>query len=201
MAGSQTDIDTWNLILQGHEDAFTEFYLEFSPVIKRLLLSYLKSDALSEDLCQEVFLQLWEERDSLTAIISPKAWLSTCARHKAFNFLKRCTVDQTAKAEILKSYSVSHTSPEDELTLKDYRKFINLTLQRMPEQTRRIFRKCREEHKSYDEVASELNITRDAVKKHMVRSIKMLRETVERDLGITLTTWTCFTLLGFFNQI
>ncbi|WP_144603960.1 MULTISPECIES: RNA polymerase sigma-70 factor [Algoriphagus] len=189
MTGSQADNDTWRLILEGNEDAFTELYLEFSPVIKRLLVSYLKSEPLAEDLSQEVFLQLWEERNKLGPIITPKAWLVTCARHKAFNFLKRCAVDQAAKSEILRSYPVSHTRPDEDLTLKDYFLYIEATFQRMPEQTRRIFKKCREEYKTYDEVAAELNITRDAVKKHMVRSMKILRETLERDLGITLTIY------------
>jgi RNA polymerase sigma-70 factor (ECF subfamily) len=39
---------------------------------------------------------------------------------------------------------------------------------------------------SYDQVAARLGITRNAVKNHMVLSMKILKTSVEKDLGISL---------------
>jgi RNA polymerase sigma-70 factor (ECF subfamily) len=55
----------------------------------------------------------------------------------------------------------------------------------MPPRTVEVFRLCRQQSKTYDEAAEELGITRDAIKKHMVRSMRVLKEAAEKELGVS----------------
>ena len=57
----------------------------------------------------------------------------------------------------------------------------------LPERTRQIFKLCREQEKTYDEVAKSLNISRNAVKNHMVQSMKLLSSSIKKEFGISLT--------------
>ena len=50
----------------------------------------------------------------------------------------------------------------------------------LPDKTRYILSQCYFHHKTYKEVASELQITPDAVKKHIVKALKILREAVQK---------------------
>jgi DNA-directed RNA polymerase specialized sigma24 family protein len=47
---------------------------------------------------------------------------------------------------------------------------------------------------TYDETAELLGISRNAVKKHMVRTMRILSESVETDLGISLTLLLMMTI-------
>jgi DNA-directed RNA polymerase specialized sigma24 family protein len=57
-----------------------------------------------------------------------------------------------------------------------------------------VFRLCRQQGMTYDETAELLGISRNAVKKHMVRTMRILSESVETDLGISLTLLLMMTI-------
>ncbi|QNL48810.1 RNA polymerase sigma-70 factor [Olivibacter sp. SDN3] len=181
---------TENELLQSmkaeNEEAFVSFYLSYGSLVSNYITKYVKSSALAEDLCQEIFLKIWETRAQMVEVRALRPWLFTLTRNHTFNFLKRAAVDHTAKAEILRNYQQSHQNVEDALLTRDYQEYIDSVLSTLPLRTREVFRMCREQQRTYDEVAAELGISRNAVKKHMVRSMKVLKGSVEKDLGISL---------------
>jgi RNA polymerase sigma-70 factor (family 1) len=184
---SYSDHQLTSFLPGGDRVAFTTIYERHHDRIYRLILKYLKSAELSEDICQNVFLKIWEQREQLAEIKEFSAFSFTIAKRQALDFLKRAAVEQNAMGIILKSYPENRNIIEDQQQAKEYMDFIENVLTRLPNQSRRIFKLCRQDSKSYDEVAALLGITRHAVKKHMVKSMKVLREAVEGELGIPLT--------------
>lgn len=163
-------------IAESDEASFAEIYEVYSDPLNQFVLKYVKSKELSNDIIQEVFIRIWEHRDELPAIESFKAYLFTIARNLTLNFLKRASKENTVKAEIARNYKSVFCITEDRLLSDQYKQFIEEVLQSLPPQTRTVFRLCREEEKSYDEVAACLGISRNAVKKHIVRSHKFFKE-------------------------
>lgn len=76
---------------------------------------------------------------------------------------------------------------EDDFIYREYLELLNQALERLPERTREIFKMCRQEGKSYEEAAAALGISRNAIKQHMVFSMKVLSDFAEKDLGISLS--------------
>jgi RNA polymerase sigma factor (sigma-70 family) len=150
------------------------------------LIRFLKSPDLTEYLTQEIFIKFWDKRSDLPQLESVKAYLFTMGRNYAFNFLKRAALDQTAKAEILKHYPAAGNSLENAIHSRDYKVYLDLLLSQLTPQSREIFRLCRQEGRTYEETAEILGISRNTVKKHMMRSMRILGDAVERDLGISL---------------
>lgn len=62
------------------------------------------------------------------------------------------------------------------------REYIQRTLDSLPPKTREVFLLCRQEHKSHEEIATLLGISRIAVKKHMHRSNQAFRNTIHKEL-------------------
>jgi hypothetical protein len=58
---------------------------------------------------------------------------------------------------------------------REYEQWLHNVLESMSPQMRAVFKLCREENKSYDEVADLLQITKNTVKKHMVRSMRAIK--------------------------
>jgi len=172
------------LIKQGDEAAYAEIHDRYYQQVYRFIRKYLRSAELSEDICQNVFFKFWETRDQPFVIREVGAWLFTVAKRQSFDFLKRASIEQAAMGLILANYP-ENSNPEEAHITKDYLQFIENVLNTMPQQTREVFQLCRQQHKTYDEAAEILGITRHTVKKHMVRSMKLLKDAAENELGIS----------------
>jgi len=167
----------------GRENAFESLYQHYHIKIHHYILSLVKSPQLAEDLKQEVFLKLWEARGQLPEVTNFGAFLFTIARNHTINILKSATRSRAVLSEILR-----HSPPplfDSEILSRDYDRFIQKILQTLPPRTREIFHKCKEQGRTYEEVARELGISGNAVKRHMINSIKVLREAATKDLGLS----------------
>lgn len=169
----------------GDTNAFALLYGHYRSLVYRFIYKYLKSPQLTDDLTQEIFLKVWESKEALMDRQAFKSYLFTISRNHTLNFLKRASIDTTAKSVILSSYKPSDSLEED-LQTKDYLAYLQTLLATLSPQNREVFRLCRQEYKSYDEAAEILGISRSAVKKHMIKSMKTLSDAVKRDLGIPL---------------
>ncbi len=171
---------------QGNEKAFVELYHLYAPLVFRFIYSFVKSSELADDLRQEVFIKVWEQRQLLGEIQSFKAYLFTVSRNHTLNALKKASKEQAAMGFILNNYQ-EQSDPEDERSAKEYLAYLDQVISKISPQSRNVFMLCRQQNKSYDEVADLLGISRNAVKKHMVKSMKILSEAVKKDLGLPLS--------------
>lgn len=183
---SITPQELLSLVKEDDDSAFTEIYDRYYEVIFRFVKKYLKSSELAADVCQNVFLKCWEQRHQNTAIQEPAAWLLTVAKRQAIDTLRRASVEQNALRIILSDYVSTHNKCEDDQLSKDYLAFINQVVDNLPEQTRQIFKLCRQQNLTYDETADALGISKHTVKKHMVRSMKILKTAADNELGLYL---------------
>ncbi|AYL93839.1 RNA polymerase sigma factor [Mucilaginibacter celer] len=182
-----TDNELQLHLVRGNEQAFTVLYERYATDIKSIALKVLKSEALAEDATQEVFIKIWNGRAQLQQVKVFKAYLIITARNHALNILKSAVRSEAVMADIVTTFTDQRNTTDEDLLSKEYLQFIQLVLDRLPARSREIFTKCRMQEKSYDEVADELGISRNAVKNHMVLSIRVLRKAVESELGIPLS--------------
>jgi len=182
----------------GHEAAFECIYQYYQPKIYSYILSLVKSPQLAEDLQQEVFLKIWEARDKLHEIKTFGPWLFSVAHNHTINVLRSVTRSQIVLSEILRHSP--ELSADNEILDRDYDRFIQKVLSSLPPRTREIYRKCKEQGLTYEEVARELGISGNAVKRHMINSIKVLREATTKDLGLSRNLLTLLFLLLSASQ-
>lgn len=185
--GTYTDKELIALLKVGNNEAFTELYDRYHDGICRFVVRYLKSMELAEDICQNVFLKIWEQKEQSMQIIEFGAYVFTIAKRQSLDFLKRAAVEQTAMSVVLNNYRPLLNTIENDHQTNEYMVFINKVLSDLPEQTRRVFHLCRQENRSYDEAAEILGISRHAIKKHMVRSMRILKDAAESEMGVTLS--------------
>lgn len=178
--------DLLGKLIEGEEGAFARFYDLYNREIFQFIVRYVSSEPMAEDLTQEVFMKIWESRGRLREVQSFKAYLFIVARNHTLNSLKAIFRSEVAMAGVIKGFIELRNSTEEDLLTREYLDFIGKVLNGLPERTREIFRLCREQGKSYEEVATALNISRNAVKNHMVYSMKVLRAAAKKDLGVSL---------------
>nr|WP_068888413.1 RNA polymerase sigma-70 factor [Pedobacter panaciterrae] len=170
----------------GDEYAFAELYQRYNAGILGFVKKFVHSADLSEDLTQEIFIKIWQCKSKLEHVQSLKAYLYIVARNHTLNSLKKAFRSEVAMSEIVNSFVEERNSTEDELLNKEYYDCLQKALAVLSPRSREVFKLCREQGKSYEEVATALGISRNAVKNHMVASMKILRTSVEKDLGVSL---------------
>lgn len=170
----------------GDEQAYKELYLHYEEVVFRLVIKYVKSVELAQDVSQEVFIKVWEKRDKLSAVQYFQAYLLQVARHESINMLRAAGRSDIARGEIARHFQDNPGFFDDETLQKEYRSFIRRTLDSLPPRSREIFLLCREQGKTYEEVAATLGISRNNVRNHMVASLKKFRAAAENELGSSL---------------
>ncbi|MBN8822372.1 RNA polymerase sigma factor [Spirosoma sp.] len=178
-----------NRMSTGDEKAFRKLYDFYRPDLYRFVFKFIKSNELSNDICQEVFMKIWEDRWAIQEVSSFKSYLFTITKNHTFNMLKRAAVEDRIKGEVLRNYTVSKNDTEESLQAREYQQFLQRVLDTLPPQSREVFKLCRQQEKSYDEAAQILGISSSAIKKHMVRSMKVLKFAVEKDMGIAFSVF------------
>ncbi|WP_198674115.1 RNA polymerase sigma factor [Chitinophaga alhagiae] len=172
-------------LVKGEEEAFSALYNRHHAAVAQFIQLLVKSPALAEDLAQETFIRIWEVRAQLAHVQTFKSYLFTAARNHALDCLRRASSELALKGEIIHHFRELRNNTEEEVLTRAYLRHLHRLLDTLPPQTRKVFRLCREQQHSYEEVAEQLGISRNAVKKHMVRAMKTLKGGAEKDLGIS----------------
>ena len=119
--------------------------------------------------------ELWEERDKLDS------YLYTVVKNHIYNLLKHKNVEQNymeVASQIMKCEDLSIPTPDDELQLKDLELFIQMAVERMPEQRRCIFWMSREQGLTASEIAQKPNITVRTVEQHIYKALQDLKKII-----------------------
>ena len=184
-------------IANGDEQAFTAVYNFYQEKLILLAYQLLKSESLSKDVYNEVFTNLWANRESIQHVGSLKAYLVTSIKNRSINLLKSIARSEKGKQQIRFSFPQKSFVTEKYLLDKEYAAFIQYEIEQLPPKAKEVFKLCREQGYSYEQASSHLGISRHAVKHHMMYCIKKLKLSAEKVLGISLLfTFCLFCLLN-----
>jgi RNA polymerase sigma-70 factor (family 1) len=148
----------------------------------RNFLYYKSGDmALAEDLVQEVFIKVWEKRNTI-AKDTLKSLLYTIAGNLLINHFNHMKVVKThADREIVTGQSVVQT-PQFKMEEEEFGEKLKRVLQKIPDGSREVFLMNRIDKVKYDEIASRLEISVKAVEKRMSKALSIIKEELGRKL-------------------
>ncbi|MDR2969610.1 MAG: RNA polymerase sigma-70 factor [Tannerellaceae bacterium] len=177
------DIKTLESQKNGEHKAFEMVFIAYYNKIKVFISAYLKSDSEAEDLAEDLFVGLWENRKNINTSKSFSSYLHTIARNAAINYLKHKYVRDTY---LNTDESTEYTSTsEEELIAKELGLLIDDVVDRMPEQRKQIYLLSRHKGLTNTEIAEKLNTTKRNVESQLSLALKEIRK------AITLFFFTC----------
>jgi len=164
--------------------AFAELFKHFAPLIKSFALSSpgMASNALAEELVQEVMLKIWNRASTFDpSKASATTWIYTLARNCRIDLLrKKFRLHEEVDVDDLWDLG----SDEDEL-YNDARQArverdVKESMSGLPVEQRQIIAKVYMEGKSHSEVAEELDLPLGTVKSRIRLALQKMRVTLEQ---------------------
>ncbi|RYZ95619.1 MAG: RNA polymerase sigma-70 factor [Sphingobacteriaceae bacterium] len=170
-----SDSDHIKQLISGEEAAFTIIYNQYSAKVYRLAFRFLKDKDQSEEIVQEVFINLWLSRDRLSAEGNMWLYLYVIAKRLSLNALRQVYRSSDLSEKLLKHISVEDNHTEEDLLAHDLELYTEKIIEKLPKQQQIVFKLSRIEGLSHKEIAEQLHISPNTVKNHMVCALKTLR--------------------------
>ncbi len=162
-------------IKAGDQEAFKYVYLHFSDNLIGFLAALLRDREEAEEIAQNIFITLWEKREVLDPEKGIRRYLYQLAKFHAMDHFDRKKVRDKYE-EFCRRGDVYDLSADEILQTKETALLIEHVINNMPERQREVFRLSREQKKSYEEIAEELDMNINTVKNHIKVSLRELRE-------------------------
>lgn len=160
--------------------------------MKRFACRYVLFEEDAENIVQDVFMDLWEKKETLTSHINLMAWLFTSVKNRCIDHLRKQSTKQqtveTLKEEYLTTLQMSLDSLEAfDLNLfseEDIESILTKAIDSLPEKCREIFILSKIKGEKQKIIAQKLNISINTVETQIGIAYKKLREELKDYLPI-----------------
>lgn len=169
------------LLQKGNVAAFDSLFAIYSVRLYGFALKYLKNETDAQELVQEVFIKVWENRKSLKSELSFRSYLFTISFN---NIRKHFNKKATALRYLESLHNDAFPQSPETLDNEDYESLmlrINSLIDEMPPRRREIFIKSKMEGKSSKQIAAELGISSGTVDNHISEAIHQLRSQLKNE--------------------
>ncbi|SHF80262.1 RNA polymerase sigma-70 factor, ECF subfamily [Mariniphaga anaerophila] len=159
----------------GDKKAFEALFRQYYPHLCLYTTKVLKNPSAAEEIVQELFVLLWENRKKTKIESSLQNYLFRAVKNHCLNYIKHNQIVNEHSKKVLaqteKFYSGENIDTQQELFQK-----IEESISELPEKRQKIFRMSREEGLKYNEIALKLNISVKTVETQIGLAISTLRK-------------------------
>jgi RNA polymerase sigma-70 factor (ECF subfamily) len=179
MQPSDEDKKVFSDIATGSEEAFERFYNMTSSQVYGYCLRMAKSQALAVELMQEAYVQLWEGRKSLHNVTYPRAYIMRIASRCVYRYL----TNNAARRQIMELNEATNvinldTPTSAAMETKEILQRIEKAVLQLPPQQQLVFRLCKYDGLSYQQIANQLSIAVPTVSRNITEAMKKVRSHV-----------------------
>ena len=152
-------------------------FRKYYAALCKSLYKVLRDATIAEDIVQEVFLKVWEKRESLQMDEAVHSYLYRSCYNTALNFLKQ--QKKNTDIDSLEMSVAGSDTAEKDITFLETEAEILKAIDALPPKTKLVFSLSRFEELSYKEIAERLDISVKSVEKHMGIALQRLRENLK----------------------
>lgn len=165
-------------INQGNKKAFEAIYKCYYSQLFYFLTRYLDSESTIEDIIQNVFFNIWQNRTTLEPRGTLKSYLFSAVRNQALTQLKSEKKFERITKEFTDVTQQEESNTNRLFEVDELREAYQKAVAKLPQKRRHIFLMHRQENLTYKEISEILDISIKTVETQMSRSLKFLAETL-----------------------
>lgn len=159
----------------GDSGAFTTLYDRYKGLLYIYACKIVKDFDIAEDLVQEIFISIWDKRQTINFKSSVSSYLYAAVRYKFFDLVDT----QKVRSDYAQAFQLFLDKGEfltdDYISEKELAKTIEKEIDNLPSKMREIFILSRKLNLKNSEIAQRLEISEKTVKNQLSIALKTLR--------------------------
>lgn len=158
-----------------------EFEVLFREFYRPLLLyanKILRKEAEAEEIVQDLFFNIWRNREKLNINVSVSSYLYSAIRNNCLQHIKRQKI-KTRYQDYLRSQPVNIIQPIESLEYQELHQKINTVMDELPNRCQEIFKLSRFQGLKYQEIADQLSISIKTVEANVTKALKHFRKNLK----------------------
>lgn len=182
-----TEVEWIYALKDGNLWAYNELFDRYGKRLHRFAIAYLKSTENAEEIVQDVFLKIWNNRKDLSPDKSFESYLFTIAKNGILN-----TIRKSKSQQAYLNFTILHPGKDvlldEELDFNELERAYSNAVDQLSPRRKEIFLLSRVHSLSNAEIAERMNISSKTVENQMTSALAEIRKNL-RTLGFSAITF------------
>lgn len=165
------------------DNFFSGIYITYFPKMVRFAREYVLAEEEAKNIVQDLFLYLWERRDTLGAVSNLNAFLFTLLKNRCIDYYrhfiqihaKKESLDRVQERELHLRMESLQQFDTHMFTEEEIEELLEKAIANLPEKCRQVFILSRMEGFKHEEIAKQLDISVHTVQNHIVSALRKLK--------------------------
>jgi RNA polymerase sigma-70 factor (ECF subfamily) len=173
-------------IASGNEDAFRQLFDNYKERFYAVAFKMTRSDEAAKDIVQDVFMNIWKNRENLLKVDHPSSYFFTAVYRKVYHHYRKLASERKFLQSALALKETENTT--DEMVLaNEYKEWVSRAITQLPPKQKLVFRLSKEEGMNREDIARQLEISPNTVKNHLSDALKFIHSFLRRSSLIFMT--------------
>lgn len=164
-------------IAKGDGRAFTKFYDLYQDTVAKHAFRVLKDREQTKEIVQDVFVRLWKKRQLLVDVVDLDAYVFIVTKNSCLAFI-RTRIREQERIDAWKQQIDTHPALGESAT--DVYALLDRAIDDLPPQQQKVYLLSRHSRKKYAEIAEELKISKETVKKYIQLANQSIQSYIKR---------------------
>jgi RNA polymerase sigma-70 factor (ECF subfamily) len=163
-------------IKAGNMISFDELYRKYSKRLYKFSFSVLKSSEDAENIVQDVFMNLWINRDKIEKDSSVRYYIFSIAYHSSVSIIRGKLRESKFLEQLNQIQDLLQPPADLQMEYRELDEKLNEIINSLPKRQKEVYLLHRKQGLKYAEIAAALNISVNTIENHMSGALKQIRK-------------------------
>ncbi len=172
-------------------DLFENLYQHYYAKTLYFAKQYLSNQDEAEEVAQETFITLWQQRGNIKKELSVQSFILTIAKNKCLNILRKRIIgrkyyDDVSLRETAANISALSDESIEQIHFTELQQLIQEAFNELPSKTQMVYQMNRDQQMTYEEIAQILQVSIKTIEYHMTKALAHFRYRLKDYLPISI---------------
>lgn len=161
---------------EGDKSAFSSLFTAYYSDLVMFASTFLKDLDSSEEIVQDIFLKLWEDREIIIITTTLKSFLLKLVQNKCLDWLRHAKIINSHYESVMCSSPLLECDTENYILRSEIEKIVKKALDEIPEEIAEPFKLNRYDGLKYREIAEKMHVSNRTVEVRIGKVLQILRD-------------------------
>ena len=175
------------LLKEGNHHAYEQLFVRYWKLVFTIAHHKCGDEHAALDIVQDIFFQLWENRQRLLITGNFTAWLTAVVKHKVIDWYRATKSRDQQKAMLLlqlQSQSAGEEKAVNHAAIRQLQTDFHNAVEQLPERMKAVYLMSHQANLPIAEIARKLSLKPQSVKNHLQKAKEKLRKMLEHHLSL-----------------